>query len=545
MKTRNFTIDGVSFEDTIGLLSPRPNSARASLESIGSLHRPTVNIVRKLNMEDVVDCRNEVFTEERSVVENLRGFETIDSSAGKIKDGVKTTLQKSLELSTVKDLGRMETFNDEFSTSSIITKVMKIEPMQTNEVTHKWSKVGDHEEKTTTTTMNRSNGTLNYGTVAEEGNLQVDEVIDGRRNYEHGETRPRSVITNQVTYGRATVEADRKDWKKESTARTVRRLEPSQTSVVEVEESGFEDVKELDFGNHNRLSSSEYEGTKFGIASETKTAETEQLSSAEMEENKTFVIRSVVNPNDQTDISLQQAIMLGVIRPNDGIYVNSTSGAALPIATAMTDGLIKVMFSTTKRTPEKFSSVGIITVKTIRRMARPCLIVSVRDTLTNENLSQEAAQQRELLDEQQGSYKNRLTGKQMMIAEAVDNGLMVVEFCGEQQEPEVISKTYAVRAVVDHRLKKTITFHEAVRRGVIDKESGTYRDTVTNEKMYVGDAIMRGFLKARLIENAHGLNIDPENKMVVDKTQRIRDRLLKPLKVISAFKMAAKDGARR
>jgi len=59
------------------------------------------------------------------------------------------------------------------------------------------------------------------------------------------------------------------------------------------------------------------------------------------------------------------------------------------------------------------------------------------------------------------------------------------------------------------------------------------------DKMYVGDAIMRGFLKARVIDDDSGLDIDPENQMVVEKTQTIRKRLLKPLGVISAFKMAA------
>lgn len=365
----------------------------------------------------------------------------------------------------------------------------------------------------------------------------------------------RTVITDSVRYGKATVVdggrgMDDVGGKRMSPARTVRRLQASQTSIGEVEEGGLEvleELKETDFGQRssNRLSSSEYEGTRFGIASETKTAETEQLSSAEMEEKKTFVIRSVINPNDRTEISLQQAIMLGVIRPQEGVYVNSVSGNSLPIATAMSEELIKVMFSTTKRTPEKFSSIGIITVKTVRKLGRPCTIVSVKDTLTNEDLTQEEAMSRDILDEQQGFYKDRVTGRKLMIAEAVDNGWMTVEFCGDDPEPEIISKTYAVRAVVDRRMKKTVTFHEAVRRGIIDKESGAYRDTLNNEKMYVGDAIMRGFLKARLIEDAHGLNIDPENKMVIDKTQKIRERLLKPLKVISAFKMAAKGGAKK
>jgi len=46
-----------------------------------------------------------------------------------------------------------------------------------------------------------------------------------------------------------------------------------------------------------------------------------------------------------------------------------------------------------------------------------------------------------------------------------------------------VSKTYAVRAVVDRRQNKTVTFHDAVQRGIIDRESGAFLDTLTNEKV--------------------------------------------------------------
>ena len=46
-----------------------------------------------------------------------------------------------------------------------------------------------------------------------------------------------------------------------------------------------------------------------------------------------------------------------------------------------------------------------------------------------------------------------------------------------------------------------------------------YRNTLTHDQMYVGDAIMRGFLKARPISDAKNLDIDPENEMTVDKTE--------------------------
>jgi hypothetical protein len=302
---------------------------------------------------------------------------------------------------------------------------------------------------------------------------------------------------------------------------------------------GMEEIREI---TETRVLSSkgiEHEGTDFGVATERKTAETEQLMAAEVEEKKTFVIQSVISPVDKTEISLQQAIMLGIIRPDEGVYVNSVTGETKPIVTAMTEGLIKVMFSTTKRSQEKTSSIGIITVKTIREPVRPYKILSIKDPKTGKDITPDEAIGLGILDQRQGSYTDRHTGKRLLVTEAAEAGLIKLEYTGETPEPEVVSKTYAVRAVVDRRQKKTVTFHEAVRRGIIDRDSGAFRDTLTGDKMYVGDAIMRGFLKARIIEDATGLNIDPENRMVIDKTEKIRKRLLKPLGVISAFKLAA------
>ena len=92
------------------------------------------------------------------------------------------------------------------------------------------------------------------------------------------------------------------------------------------------------------------DGTDFGFGTETKMAETEQFYSAESEENKKFVIRSVVDGRSRKEISLKEAIEIGVIVPSEGVYVDHDNGKRLPIPVAMKEGLIKVMFTTTKRT---------------------------------------------------------------------------------------------------------------------------------------------------------------------------------------------------
>ena len=166
--------------------------------------------------------------------------------------------------------------------------------------------------------------------------------------------------------------------------------------------------------------------------------------------------------------------------------------------------------------------------------------MSIRDTLRDEWIDPDTASEKRLLDEKNGIFFSRKSGREMLLSEAIEKNLVEVEYIGESKPAEVVSQAYAVRAVVDRRHKRTITFNEALRRGIIDKDSGAYKDTLTGDSMYVGDAIMRGFLKARPVDDPTSMNIDPQNKMLIDKTDIIKKKLLQPLSVINAFKRAGK-----
>ncbi len=310
------------------------------------------------------------------------------------------------------------------------------------------------------------------------------------------------------------------------------------------QDCGMEEIEEtidaISSSNLGAAASSGVEDGDLGFASETMSAETESLDTTEVEEKKTFTIRGVIDPRTDEEISLQEAIMVGIIKPGEGIYTNILTKESLPIPVAMSQGIIKVEFTSTKRTQEKKSSVGLITVKTSRENVRPYNIKSVRDTKAGKDVSREEAIKRGILDEARGFYKDNVTKKEMMIFDAIHQNLVDADYEGALTGSEISTTTYAVRAVVDTRRKVTITFHEAVSQGIINRETGAFMDTSTGESMYVGDAIMRGFLKARQIEDTNTLDIDPANKMVIDKTETIRRKLLKPLGVISALRRAAK-----
>jgi len=73
--------------------------------------------------------------------------------------------------------------------------------------------------------------------------------------------------------------------------------------------------------------------------------------------------------------------------------------------------------------------------------------------------------------------------------------------------PDVISKTYAIRAVVDVKNKKRLTFREALEAGLIDTDSGSYHNNATNEDIYLADAIRKGFIKVYVLYNAVSLHL--------------------------------------
>ena len=126
------------------------------------------------------------------------------------------------------------------------------------------------------------------------------------------------------------------------------------------------------------------------------------------------------------------------------------------------------------------------------------------------------------------------------------SGLLIVEYddTAEVGEPEIVTKTYAIHGVVDQKKKTRVTFSEAVRQSLLDKETGAYYHNVSKENIYVGEAIRKGFIKATIVKDPNSMDINPENRMVVEKVESIRKKLLGPLKAMAAMRKAANAGGK-
>lgn len=264
--------------------------------------------------------------------------------------------------------------------------------------------------------------------------------------------------------------------------------------------------------------------------------ETDQITHTQSELRRKFVIRAVMDPETDGEISFQDAIQKGIIDQASGVYINKKSGETIPIPEAMNRQLIMVEFQTSTKSKEETSAIGLITIKTLVDN-RKYTIKEVIDASTGEKVAQEEAFKRGLITDS-GMFKVR-ADEEMPVFTAIQEGWIVVEYDADAGEPKYEAKTYAVNAVVDQRRKKKVQFYEAVKLGLIDKESGNYINNETGEKIYVGEAIRRGFLKAKIVDNTDGLNIDAENKMVVGRMDLMRKNVLKRVSAIGALKKAA------
>lgn len=292
-----------------------------------------------------------------------------------------------------------------------------------------------------------------------------------------------------------------------------------------------------------------------GASAKHKTVSAEELTSSMQEEKKQFVIRSVIDLRDNSEISLQAAISAGIIDPRRGVYVDLSSGCGggggrtIAIPLAMNEGLIKVEYVSTKRTPEKKEAFGLITIRT-QVDYRECVVVSgAVDALTAERLDAGEARRRGILNEDEDWYLVGTTGERIPLIRAIDEGWVFAAYSDDDDddtpggaEPQFEVRTYAVGAVRDHARRVDVSFADAVRRGLIDSETGDYVNSLTGERMHVVDAIQNGTLRVRPVEDVAGLNVSPSNSVVVDRIQKVNRRILKDVQVVSAFQRAGQEG---
>jgi len=86
-----------------------------------------------------------------------------------------------------------------------------------------------------------------------------------------------------------------------------------------------------------------------------------------------------------------------------------------------------VEVTTTKKTAERRKDVALITIKTITE-SRPYVVRAVIDAKTEKRMDVEEALRAKIFDQKRRIYVNSNTNEELSLADALDSGLLEVEF---------------------------------------------------------------------------------------------------------------------
>jgi len=132
----------------------------------------------------------------------------------------------------------------------------------------------------------------------------------------------------------------------------------------------------------------------------------------------------------------------------------------------------------------------------------------VIDPKSKQQLSVFQALANGILDQIDGTYRNPETGEVISIPEAIQRGLVLVDFSdnlpnGSAQNGgfspirnKMDTMMYPVEGVIDPKTGEWVGVKEAITARIIDPRTGLYTNPVTGEKMSILEAVQNGYLVA-------------------------------------------------
>ncbi|XP_074641306.1 uncharacterized protein LOC141899052 [Tubulanus polymorphus] len=198
------------------------------------------------------------------------------------------------------------------------------------------------------------------------------------------------------------------------------------------------------------------------------------------EETRKFDITGVIDPTTMKIVSLDEAVQLGIVDQERGIYRNPTTGQTLPISEALQNGLIHGELTSQKMEQAKVRSVF---------EASPSIRSSTKETDFHQEYQTSNDPSVEIIKSPPPSERHR-TGS---IHFDSDRPLIKTEEAFKEESSEL-----KISEVTDPRTGIKIDFETAVDEGIIDQERGLFLNPVTGEEVPISVAMNKGFIDAQV-----------------------------------------------
>ena len=205
------------------------------------------------------------------------------------------------------------------------------------------------------------------------------------------------------------------------------------------------------------------------------------------EETKTFQITGVKDPVSGEIVPYQEALQVGMIDEQNGVYVNASTGDTMPINEALNQGLIIGELISKTQEHNIFHSVMEVGQKEPAQVP----LASVLNPITGLEIGVMQAVKLGLLTDDRKSYYHPVENRKIPIDEAIKRGFVnPSSYDVAQMRPHVALKDSGESSEM-HVTRKTKP------RAVINWTNGSIRDSATGEEITREAALARGLIDVK------------------------------------------------
>ncbi|CAF4657430.1 unnamed protein product, partial [Rotaria sp. Silwood1] len=214
------------------------------------------------------------------------------------------------------------------------------------------------------------------------------------------------------------------------------------------------------------------------------------ISTSLIRETRSYHLLGVRDYLNNKELTVQEAIRLGILDKQNGQYINRKTNEILSISEAIAQGHIRAqplpVESTTNQdtlTTNKRGTVKETKTYTLKSAIHP---------KTRQEIPIRLAIDEGIIDHAKGYYVNSVTGENLPISVAIERGLIFTELI--DQHSKRYRKTLIIEQVIDPVTNRRLGVNEAIKIGLLNSNITTYYHSVTQKQMTILEAYEQGLI---------------------------------------------------
>jgi hypothetical protein len=216
------------------------------------------------------------------------------------------------------------------------------------------------------------------------------------------------------------------------------------------------------------------------------------ISTSLIRETRSYHLLGVKDYINNKELSVQDAIRLGILDKQNGQYINRKTNEIFSISEAIAQGHIRAQPLPVDATINQESSGNSNIKRGTVKETKTYTLKSAIHPKTRQEIPIRSAIDEGIIDHAKGFYVNSLTGENLPISVAIEKGLIFTELI--ETHPRRFIKTLIIEQVIDPVTNHRLGVTEAIKTGLLNSNVTTYYHSVTQKQLTILEAYEQGLI---------------------------------------------------